>query len=179
MPRCRWPAAVEVDAFTAAALISTSSAKERLRSGRPGLESAVGRLAQRGRAQVARAPPYPSAEAVRPGEGDSSKRLGVGSSRGPRDGLKEQRCRHKRLACRNASRRLLSPALRSRSGHSSRRQTSRREAFFALLRPFGCGAIRPWLEIAVRPRAARPRAKEQRHERRSLLPTPRYTHARP
>jgi hypothetical protein len=31
-------------------------------------------------------------------------------------------------------------------------QTSRREAFFALLRPFGCSAIRPWLRIAVRPR---------------------------
>jgi hypothetical protein len=28
------------------------------------------------------------------------------------------------------------------------RQRSRREASFALFRPFGCGAIRPWLEIA-------------------------------
>ncbi len=31
-------------------------------------------------------------------------------------------------------------------------QRSRRGAFFALLRPFGCGAIRPWLRIAVRAR---------------------------
>jgi len=42
------------------------------------------------------------------------------SLRGPRAGLKEQRCRHKRRACRNAPRRLLSPALRWRFGHSAR-----------------------------------------------------------
>ncbi len=42
------------------------------------------------------------------------------SLRGPRAGLREQRCRHKRHACRNAPRRLLSPALRWRFGHSAR-----------------------------------------------------------
>ena len=49
-------------------------------------------------------------------------------------------------------------------------QRSPREALFALLRPFGCSAIRPWLGIAVRPRSARPQVKEPRHERCSRLP---------
>lgn len=40
-----------------------------------------------------------------------------------------------------------------------RAQTSRRLTSSALLRPFGCVAVRPWLGIAVRPRSARPPPK--------------------
>jgi hypothetical protein len=82
-----------------------------------------------------------------------------------------------RLPQRLPSTSFPSPALTLRAFLA--RQTSRREAFFASLRPFGCGAIRPCLEIAVRPRSARPRAKEPRHERRSPLAAPRYARFRP
>ena len=47
-----------------------------------------------------------------------------------------------------------------------------REAFSALLRPFGRGAIGQWLEFAVRRRLARPRAKALSSRSTKSLPCP-------